>query len=318
MEEVTNLELLRLFRRINKLLHKCHQQNNTKGNFRGKGQLLAILSKQDGISQTMLAQEMDIARASMSELLVKVEKAGLVERRVDTVDKRMIRVYLTPLGKQKAIENQQYSQQLASLAFSKFSYEEMALLQPLVQKLINELDRIANDEYSLKVKILKELPEQITDINQMVVDIFKKPHLSEDLLKIRKSEYYLETLSLVAYSKQHLCGNVLFTLLPLKDYDNKIIALSLVAVKEEFQGHGIGTHLINDGIVLAKTLGYKGIIVVGKEAYFHRFGFKRGTEWNLSLDTGISVNENDHLLALELEKGVFKKGGTIDINLINL
>ncbi|WP_412096848.1 hypothetical protein [Beduini sp.] len=43
---------------------------------RGHGHLFSVLMKQDGISQTELIKQMDITRASMRELLMKVVKAG--------------------------------------------------------------------------------------------------------------------------------------------------------------------------------------------------------------------------------------------------
>lgn len=146
MDNITKTELLLLFRKCNKALYKCYQQNDPKGNFRGQGHLLSVLMKQDGISQTELAKQMDIARGSMSELLIKVEKAGLVIRKPDPYDKRSIRVYLTPLGKNKAIENKIFTQRLASKVFETYTQEEMNMLAPLLNKFISHLDNFLEEE----------------------------------------------------------------------------------------------------------------------------------------------------------------------------
>ena len=146
MKDIEELELLILFKKCNKALHKCHQQNDPKGSFRGKGQLLSVLSKQDGISQTELANHMDIARASMSELLMKVEKAGLVKRKPDSNDKRIIRVYLTQLGKDKAIENSAFTGRLAVKAFEVYTQEEMNQLALLLSKFIEQLNSFVEEE----------------------------------------------------------------------------------------------------------------------------------------------------------------------------
>lgn len=146
MRDIDELELLILFKKCNTALHKCHRQNDPKGSFRGKGKLLSVLSKQDGISQTELANQMDIARASMSELLMKVEKAGLVKRKPDANDKRIIRVYLTQQGKEKAIENSAFTRRLATQVCQSFTQEEMNLLAPLLERMIHELNTFTDEE----------------------------------------------------------------------------------------------------------------------------------------------------------------------------
>ena len=82
----------------------------------------------------------------MSELLMKVEKAGLVKRKPDSNDKRIIRVYLTQLGKDKAIENSAFTHRLAAKAFESYTQEEMNQLAPLLSKFIEQLDRFVEEE----------------------------------------------------------------------------------------------------------------------------------------------------------------------------
>lgn len=127
-------------------MKRCDNQNDPKCSFQGKGQLLAVLLRQEGISQTKLASEMDITRASMSELLTKVEKKGLIERKIDEIDKRMTRVYLTDLGKETAIENAKYTHQLADFVFNDFSEKEKEELHPLLERIASSLHRYLNQD----------------------------------------------------------------------------------------------------------------------------------------------------------------------------
>ncbi len=59
---------------------------------------IKALSTHDGITQRDLAEMLHIARPTATVMLQKMEKAGLVERRVDEKDQRYTRIYLTERG----------------------------------------------------------------------------------------------------------------------------------------------------------------------------------------------------------------------------
>ncbi len=67
--------------------------------------LLAFLWKQDGLSQTVLGSMAGMDRTTVSGIIDRLEKQGLVERRDDPQDRRSYLIYLTAQGrayKQKA------------------------------------------------------------------------------------------------------------------------------------------------------------------------------------------------------------------------
>jgi DNA-binding MarR family transcriptional regulator len=57
--------------------------------------VLAFLSRSDGMSQVALADELDLGKVALGQLIDRLEKTGFVSRRPDEVDRRMKRVYLT-------------------------------------------------------------------------------------------------------------------------------------------------------------------------------------------------------------------------------
>jgi len=57
--------------------------------------VLAFLSRSDGMSQVALADELDLGKVALGQLIERLEKTGLVERRPDDADRRMKRVFLT-------------------------------------------------------------------------------------------------------------------------------------------------------------------------------------------------------------------------------
>jgi DNA-binding MarR family transcriptional regulator len=69
---------------------------------RAQGYVLAFLMVRDGMSQTALAEDLDMTRVAISGLLSRMESMGLVVRRDDEVDARVRRVYLTKSGAQAA------------------------------------------------------------------------------------------------------------------------------------------------------------------------------------------------------------------------
>jgi DNA-binding MarR family transcriptional regulator len=57
--------------------------------------VLAFLSRSDGMSQVALAEELDLGKVALGQLIDRLEKTGFVERRPDELDRRVKRVFLT-------------------------------------------------------------------------------------------------------------------------------------------------------------------------------------------------------------------------------
>lgn len=62
--------------------------------------ILINLYRFEGISQQELAHKLLVGRSNMSMLLPQMEKRGLIERRGDTKDKRVLRLFLTQEGRE--------------------------------------------------------------------------------------------------------------------------------------------------------------------------------------------------------------------------
>ena len=61
--------------------------------------IMINLYRREGISQQELARKLLVGRSNMSMLLPQLEKRGLIERRADARDKRVLRLHLTEEGK---------------------------------------------------------------------------------------------------------------------------------------------------------------------------------------------------------------------------
>jgi DNA-binding MarR family transcriptional regulator len=61
--------------------------------------IMVNLLRTEGISQQDLAHKLLVGRSNMTMLLPQLEKRGLIERRPDADDRRILRLYLTGAGK---------------------------------------------------------------------------------------------------------------------------------------------------------------------------------------------------------------------------
>jgi DNA-binding MarR family transcriptional regulator len=57
--------------------------------------VLAFLSRSDGMSQVALADELDLGKVALGQLIDRLEKTGFVTRKADDGDRRVKRIYLT-------------------------------------------------------------------------------------------------------------------------------------------------------------------------------------------------------------------------------
>ena len=101
---------------------------------RGQNGILEIIHAQPGITQKELAEVLSIQPASVSELLMKLERKGLVIRQKDDADRRSIRVALSEEGNQML----QQPKEAPSDPFQILSTEEQEQLLILLEKLLSD------------------------------------------------------------------------------------------------------------------------------------------------------------------------------------
>lgn len=60
--------------------------------------VLAFLSRQDGMAQVTLADQLDLTKVALGGLVDRLEVSSFVERRPDKIDRRLKRVFITAKG----------------------------------------------------------------------------------------------------------------------------------------------------------------------------------------------------------------------------
>jgi DNA-binding MarR family transcriptional regulator len=78
---------------------KMNEALTAIGLYAGQEIFLWHLWRQDGLTQSQMVERMCVQPPTVSKMIDRLEKAGLVERRPDTEDSRISRVYLTEQGR---------------------------------------------------------------------------------------------------------------------------------------------------------------------------------------------------------------------------
>ena len=82
------------------------------------------------------------------------------------------------------------------------------------------------------------------------------------------------TLSLIAEKDRVLVGHIAFSPVRISDRAQDWYSLGPVSADIHLQRQGIGSALINTGIAEMKGRGARGIILLGSNEYYPRFGFE--------------------------------------------
>ncbi len=129
MQEKGREELLAELRRCGRFLyHKF-------GGRHGQGKILRILAEKEELSQKELQDMLGIQSGSISEIINKLERRGLLYRVKDEADKRMTKLHITEEGLRELEEIEQRVVPGTEELFEVLSQEEQQTLAELVKKL---------------------------------------------------------------------------------------------------------------------------------------------------------------------------------------
>lgn len=118
--------------------------------YEGKGsqkQILILLNEAGHITQRQLTKRLGIQPGSVSEVMLKLESAGLILRTPSEIDRRTMDISLTEQGKAAAEEAAGLRKQRHEEMFSCLTVEEKTQLLRLLEKINNDWEeRYRNTE----------------------------------------------------------------------------------------------------------------------------------------------------------------------------
>lgn len=155
----------------------------------------------------------------------------------------------------------------------------------------------------MEVIIRKENKKDYIKVCDVVKVAFESSEITDHnehnlVKKLRKSHAFVPELSLIAEVDGEIVGHIMFT--KIKVGESTLLALAPLSIMPEYQGRGIGGMLTLEGHKIAKSLGYKGVVVLGHHDYYPRFGYV--TASSLGVKSPFEVPD-EVFMALELSNG---------------
>ncbi len=105
----------------------------------GQEKFLWQLWKEDGLTQSQLAENMCVQPPTVNKMLSRMESSGLVERRIDPEDNRVSRVYLTEQSRCMQPQVEETWQQLEEKTVANLTSDERVLLRRLLMQIYENL-----------------------------------------------------------------------------------------------------------------------------------------------------------------------------------
>ena len=115
----------------------------------------------------------------------------------------------------------------------------------------------------------------------------------------------LAKISLVAEVDSTVVGHILFSPVTIESEERSVELLSLapMAVSPEFQRTGIGSQLVEAGLVRCRDTEMPAVVVLGHPAFYPRFGFAS----DLALPLENPFGSGEAWMALELREGALSE-----------
>jgi DNA-binding MarR family transcriptional regulator len=107
---------------------------------RGQAMLVCSLFAKDGMTQSEIAEQLSVQGATVTNMLQRMEEAGLVTRRRDAEDNRLVRVYLTEAGRHKERAINKQLQDLEATIFKGIKPAERTLLRQLLHQILRNMN----------------------------------------------------------------------------------------------------------------------------------------------------------------------------------
>lgn len=107
--------------------------------YRAQATVLCKLFAQDGMTQSEIAQQLSVQGATVTDMLQRMEEAGFVTRRRDDEDNRLVRVYLTDLGRENERSIMEQFISMENAIFADFDESERSVLRQMLNRMLQNM-----------------------------------------------------------------------------------------------------------------------------------------------------------------------------------
>lgn len=135
-----------LFAQIIRLhFSRTHAALEKLGLYPGQPPLLMALKNYGIMSQKELSQKLCVKPATVAVMLKRMEKTGLIDKKIDLKDKRIFRVYLTKQGEEMINVLLDIYSRLEADCLLNFTVEEKVLLRRLLMQVRDNLSHSSEE-----------------------------------------------------------------------------------------------------------------------------------------------------------------------------
>lgn len=120
------------------------QRTQALGLLSGQPKILECLRESDGRTPKEMGQKCALDKSTITSLLSKMERQGLIRRETQAADKRSVRIYLTEEGKTKAEQVEAICLEVDRRMLEGFSPENQEKLLGSLRSVLTALEGISN------------------------------------------------------------------------------------------------------------------------------------------------------------------------------
>lgn len=113
--------------------------------YRGQAPVLLLLEESKGLTQKDIVKELKLKPSTVTLILRRMEKRGLIKKEKDEGDKRFSRIYITEEGRKFIDKLREVFKILEEECFMGFSEEEKDLLREFFKRIRDNLRKL-NEE----------------------------------------------------------------------------------------------------------------------------------------------------------------------------
>jgi DNA-binding MarR family transcriptional regulator len=117
----------------------AHERLSKIGLHPGQEMFLLRLWRKDGQTQKELADDICVQPATITRMIDRLTKAGLVERQADAEDRRVSRVYLTEAGRALQQPVEDVWREVEQQSFANLTLDEQILLRRLLLQVFENI-----------------------------------------------------------------------------------------------------------------------------------------------------------------------------------
>ena len=139
-------QTFRAFHRALRLHHRALMRAFARrGIHHGQAMCLRLLSSEPDVTQRDLARALHVSSPTVTRMVGSMEKAGLVRRRPDAEDARLVRVELTEAGRAQERAMRAAAGEYVARTFGVLSEKERVELSRLLGKLGDRIEQAADE-----------------------------------------------------------------------------------------------------------------------------------------------------------------------------